>query len=142
MYLFVFVSGSSCSLMQNGLMPQAQKNHKDYPLTAGKDSAPTLRIESFHMAVAHLRCFNAALTDKEKGILFDWYNRDQKYISGAKKDGVAPYTDLYWTMFFNIVKHMVPLKKLILKSSRSYVYECSCMYQCVFIEYSLVLTCI
>ena len=94
-------------------MPITTPVYHEYPLTSGKPTPPSLRTESFHMAVGHLRCFNASLTDSDKGILFNWYARDNVYIGGAKK--VPPYTDLFWIMFFTTVRAIVPLKKIILQ---------------------------
>ena len=64
------------------------------------------------MAVGNLRRFNAALNDEEKKIRFDWFNRDNVYILGAKK--VFPYSDLFWAMFFKVIARMGPLKAIVL----------------------------
>ena len=106
---------------QLGLFPISVSEYSNFPLTSGKSLAPTERIESFHMAVGNLRCFNAALTNEEKIIRFDWFNRDNVFIKGAKR--VFPYTDLFWAMFFKVIARLGPLKAIILQVCL-HVYVC------------------
>ena len=108
-YLYLVKLISSC---QAGLFPYAVSEYNTFPLTSGKSLPRTERIESFHMAVGNLRCFNAAQNDEEKKIRFDWFNRDNVYILGAKR--VFPYTDLFWAMFFKVIARMGPLKAIVL----------------------------
>jgi hypothetical protein len=127
-YLYLVKLISSC---QAGLFPYAVSEYNTFPLTCGKSLPPTERIESFHMAVGNLRCFNAALNDEEKKIRFDWFNRDNVYILGAKR--VFPYTDLFWAMFFKVIARLGPLKAIVLYVRMyMYVYDCICTYMLVF----------
>ena len=80
-------------LVQNGLMPLATKDYKDFPLTRSNGDAPCPRVESFVVAITFLRCFNAALHDPANHIIMNWWNRDNKFVGGMRK--VPPYTDLF-----------------------------------------------
>ena len=51
---------------QRGLVPLSVADYASHPLTAGKPLAPSPRIESFHMAVGMLWCFDASLNSEEK----------------------------------------------------------------------------
>ena len=52
-------------LFQAGLFPFTTADYGSHPLTSGKGS-PSERIESFHMAVGNLRCFDARRTEEER----------------------------------------------------------------------------
>ena len=110
---------------QAGLFPNNMSEYYSFPLTAGKSLPQTDRIESFHMAVANLRCFDARRTDEEKGIRFDWFNRDNCFIKGARK--VPPYTDLFWAMFFKVASRIGPLKAIVMQVCLHHS-ACICMY--------------
>ena len=67
---------------------------------------------SFHLAVAHLRCFDARLTRDDGKVKFHFWDRENEFIKGARK--VPPYTDLFWTMFYKIAPFLGGMKKQIL----------------------------
>ena len=124
-YLYLVKQISSC---QAGLFPYAVSEYNTFPLTCGKSLPPTERIESFHMAVGNLRCFNAALNDEEKKIRFDWF-RDNVYILGAKK--VFPYTDLF--LGHVLQSHCSHGTAQGHCSTCTYMNVCICMYMIVFV---------
>ena len=64
------------------------------------------------MAVAHLRCFDARLTRRDRSIIFNFWDRDCDFIKGVRR--VPPYTDLFWAMFYKIAPFLGGMKKLIL----------------------------
>ena len=111
-------------LFQAGLFPFTTADYGSHPLTSGK-GVPCDRIESFHMAVGNLRCFDARRTDEEKGIRFDFFNRDNCYIKGARK--VPPYTDLFWAMFFKVASRIGPLKAIVSQVALHHS-ACICLY--------------
>ena len=43
------------------------------------------RIQSFHLAIAHLRCFNSALNDSDNKINVNWCDTDQNFIMGLNR---------------------------------------------------------
>ena len=55
MYIPVLYVISSSSFLQNGLMPLAVKEYKDFPLTRANGDAPCPRVESFVVAITFLR---------------------------------------------------------------------------------------
>ena len=69
----------------------------------------TARIQSWHLAFAHLRCFDARLTKPDGSIRFNWWDRDNEFVKGTSK--VTPYTDLFWAMFYKIAPFMGGMKK-------------------------------
>jgi len=85
-------------------MPVGKADYSKFPLTSGPKPFYSDRIQSFHLAVAHLRCFDARLTTIKipDPIRFNWWDRDNDFIRGVRR--VPPYTLLYWTMgeFINI----------------------------------------
>ena len=99
MYVHIFVCIShyvylcaciSCKLsyscVQNGLMPLATKDYKDFPLTRANGDAPSPRVESFVVAITFLRCFNTALHNPENKIVMNWWNnlKDNKFVRGMR----------------------------------------------------------
>jgi hypothetical protein len=98
--------------VQNGLMPLATKDYKDFPLTRSNGDAPCPRVESFVVAITFIRCFNAALHDPASHIIMNWWNRDNKFVGGMRK--VPPYTDLFWNLFFKVAPFLGDLKSEIL----------------------------
>ncbi len=70
------------------------------------------RILSFHMAVAHLRCFDARLPHPDGRIKFNFWDRHNDFIKGVRR--VPPYTDLLWAMFYKIAPFFGGMKKVIL----------------------------
>jgi hypothetical protein len=94
-------------------MPVNRADYPKFPLTSGAKPVYSPRIQSFHLAVAHLRCFNAQL-NKPGEINFNWWDRDTCFIKGARK--VPPYTDLFWTMFFKLAPFLGGMKKEILEA--------------------------
>ena len=64
------------------------------------------------MAVAHLRCFDARLTQDDGRIKFHFWDRHNDFVQGVRK--VPPYTDLFWTMFYKIAPFLGGMKKVIL----------------------------
>ncbi len=97
---------------QNGLCPIGRADHPKHPLTSGQKPVYSARIQSFYLAVAHLRCFDARLTRPDGSIKFNWWNRDNDFIKRVRR--VPPYTDLFWTMFYKIAPILGGMKKLIL----------------------------
>jgi hypothetical protein len=67
---------------------------------------------SFHLAVAHLRCFDARLTQDDNRIKFHFWDRHTDFVQGVRK--VTPYTDLFWTLFYKIAPFLGGMKKTIL----------------------------
>ena len=125
LYMNVYALCLDCFVpFQAGLFPFTTADYGSHPLTSGK-GVPCDRIESFHMAVGNLRCFDARRTDEEKGIRFDWFNRDNCFIKGARK--VPPYTDLFWAMFFKVASRIGPLKAIVSQVSLPHS-ACICMY--------------
>ena len=101
--------------VQSGLMPLATKNYKDFPLTRTNSDKPSPRIESFHMAVTFLRCFNAAVHDLENNIVMNWWKRDNRFVRGLRK--VPQYTDLFWHLFFKVAGYLGEMKTSILDAN-------------------------
>jgi hypothetical protein len=64
------------------------------------------------MAVAHLRCFDARLTQDDGRIKFHFWDRHNDFVQGVRK--VPPYTDLFWAMFYKIAPFLGGMKKVIL----------------------------
>ena len=100
-------------------MPVGKADYSKFPLTSGAKPFYSDRIQSFHLAVAHLRCFDASLTTIKipDPIKFNWWDRDNDFIRGVRR--VPPYTLLYWTMLFKIAPYLGGLKKLILEAKTS-----------------------
>lgn len=109
-------------------MPLDTKSYPGYPLTSGQPKPATIRIENFHQAVGLIRCFDATKTDTERRIKCDWYDRDSEFLKGAKK--IPQYTDLFWALFFLVMKHYSPLRNHVLKVLR----VCICMYLYVYVR--------
>ena len=105
---------SSYSCLQNGLMPLHVKDYKDFPLTKANGDTPCPRIESFLVAITFLRRFNAALHKPENNIVMNWWNRDNKFVTGMNK--VPPYTDIFWNLFFKVAPFLGDLKAEILQA--------------------------
>ena len=114
-----------CFCCQRGLFPPGVNDYAHYPLTSGKTLAPSARIESFHMAVGLLRCFDASLNNEEQKIHMTWFPKDNRFMQGAKK--VPPYTPLFWAIFFKMVNCLGSYKTPILTVSL-HVNSCICMY--------------
>ena len=111
-------------------MPPDVKSYPNFPLTSGQTCPPTIRIENFHQAVGLLRCFDAKQTNPERRIKCDWYDRELDFLRGAKK--IPQYTDLFWKMFFLVMRHYAPLRNIVLKVCCMYIFACICMYLYVF----------
>ena len=94
-------------------MPKTVRNYKKIPLTSGQPTPATLKIENFHQSVGLIRCFDARLNNPERRIKCDWYDRDNEYLMGAKK--LPQYSDLFWKLFFLVMKNYAPLRNIILK---------------------------
>ena len=99
-------------ITQNGLCPIGRADYSKHPLTSGQKPVYSARIQSFHLAVAHLRCFDARLTRRDRSIIFNFWDRDCDFIKGVRR--VPPYTDLFWAMFYKIAPFLGGMKKLIL----------------------------
>ena len=133
-YMYEYVSACMCMYLhvydhwfccQRGLFPPSVADYAHHPLTCGKSLAPSVRIESFHMAVGLLRCFDASLNNEEQKIHMTWFPKDNRFMQGAKK--VPPYTPLFWAIFFKMVNCLGSYKTPILTVSL-HVYSCICMY--------------
>jgi hypothetical protein len=109
-------------------MPLDTKSYPGYPLTSGQPKPATIRIENFHQAVGLIRCFDATKTAPERRIKCDWYDRDSEFLKGAKK--IPQYTDLFWALFFLVMKHYSPLRNHVLKV----LHVCICMYLHVYVR--------
>ncbi len=83
---------------QNGLCPVSKADYPKFPLTSGTKPVYTMRIQSFRLAISHLRCFDARLTVQDGRIKFNFWDRDNDFIKGVRR--VPPYTDLFWAMFY------------------------------------------
>ena len=69
LYMNVYALCLDCFVpFQVGLSPFTTADYGSHLLTSGK-GVPCDRIESFHMAVGNLRCFDARRTDEEKGMI-------------------------------------------------------------------------
>jgi hypothetical protein len=101
-----------CPWAQNGLCPIGKADYPKFPLTSGQKPVYSARIQSFHLAFAHLRCFSARLTRPDVLVKFNWWDRDNDFIKGVRR--VPPYTDLFWAMFYKIAPFLGGMKKLIL----------------------------
>ena len=78
-------------------MPFSKYDYPKYPFTAETSVKYTLRMESFHLAVGNLRCFDARLNTADKKPYFNFYDRDNNYISAVRR--APPYSELFWTLF-------------------------------------------
>jgi hypothetical protein len=79
-------------------MPVSKTDYRKFPLTSGAKPVYSARIQNLHLAVSHLRCFDARLTTPTGEIKFNWWDRHNDFIKGVRR--VPPYPDLYWTMFY------------------------------------------
>ena len=113
-------------------MPKTVKNYSNFPLTSGKPTPATLKIENFHQSVGLIRCFDARHNNPERRIKCDWYDRDNEYLMGAKK--LPQYSDLFWKLFFLVMKNYAPLRNIILRvrNKSLYVFASICKYKEVF----------
>ena len=68
-------------------MPVSKADYTKYPLTTGAKPAYSARVQSFHLAIAHLRCFDARLTRPSGEIKFNWWDRDNEFIKGIRLPG-------------------------------------------------------
>ena len=141
MCMYVYVSACICTYMhvsddwfccQYGLFPLSVADYAHHPLTCGKSLAPSARIESFHMAVGMLRCFDASINSEVNKIHFTWFPKDNRFITGAKR--AYPYTHLFWAIFFKLVNCLGSYKTPIMAVSLL-VFTCICMY---FIVYACI----
>lgn len=99
---------------QSGLMPVSKTDYPKYPLTSGSKPVYSARIQNFHLAVSHLRCFDARLTRGSGEVKFNWWDRNNDFIKGVRR--VPPYTDLFWAMFYKLAPFLGGMKKLILEA--------------------------
>ena len=99
---------------QSGLMPVSKTDYPKYPLTSGGKLVYSARIQNFHLAVSHLRCFDARITRPTGEVKFNWWDRNNDFINGVRR--VPPYTDLYWAMFYKLAPFLGGMKKLILEA--------------------------
>jgi hypothetical protein len=139
--MYLHVSACICTYMhvsddwfccQYGLFPPSVADYAHYPLTSGKSLSPSARIESFHMAVGMLRCFDASINSEVNKIHFTWFPKDNRFITGAKR--AFPYTHLFWAIFFKLVNCLGSYKTPIMAVSLL-VFTCICMY---FIVYACI----
>jgi hypothetical protein len=72
-------------------------------------------MESFHITIGFLRCFDAAATDEDNKIRFNWWDRDNKFSSGMRK--AKPYTEIFWILFFKVAANLGDISKEILEAS-------------------------
>ena len=101
---------------QQGLCPPTTRDYSKYPFTSGdKIDHSSPRMESFHLTVGFLRCFDAKATDEEKKIHFNWWDRDNKFSSGVRK--APPYTEIFWILFFKVAANLGDISKEILEAS-------------------------
>jgi hypothetical protein len=98
-------------------MPVGKADYSKFPFTSGTKPHYSDRLQSMHLAIAHLRCFDARLTTTTGAIKFNWWDRSNDFIRGVRR--VPPYTSLYWTMLFKIAPYLGGLKKLILEAKTS-----------------------
>ena len=95
-------------------MPVGRADYTKFPLTSGPKPFYSERIQSFHWAIANLRCFDARLSKPDGSVKFNWWDRSNDFIKGVRT--VPPYTALYWTMLYKIAPFLGGLKKLILEA--------------------------
>jgi hypothetical protein len=101
-------------------MSVGKADYSKSPFTSGSKPHYSERLQSMHLAVAHLRCFDARLTTRGEvtspngPIRCNWWDRNNDFIRGVRR--VPPYTFLYWTMLFKIAPYLGGLKKLILEA--------------------------
>ena len=101
-------------------MPVGKADYSKFPFTSGSKPHYSERLQSMHLAVAHLRCFDARLTTRGEvnspngPIRFNWWDRNNDFIRGVRR--VPPYTTLYWTMLYKIAPYLGGLEKLILEA--------------------------
>ena len=101
---------------QQGLCPPTTRDYAKFPFTAGEKVDHTCpRMESFHLAIGLLRCFDATATNEERKIHFNWWDRDNKFFSGARK--APPYTEIFWILFFKVAANLGDISKEILEAS-------------------------
>jgi hypothetical protein len=101
---------------QQGLCPPTTRDYSKYPFTSGdKIDHSSPRVESFHLTVGFLRCFDASAADEAKKIHFNWWDRDNKFSSGVRK--APPYTEIFWILFFKVAANLGDISKEILEAS-------------------------
>jgi hypothetical protein len=96
-------------------MPMTRAEYPDYPFSCATSAVSSLRLESFHLAVGNLRCFDASKNTAEKKPYFNWFDRDNSFIAGVKK--APPYTEVFWIMFFKIASNLGDMCKEICNAS-------------------------
>ena len=92
-------------------MPLSTEEYPKFPLTAATAVKYTSHMESFHLAVGNLRCFDARLNTADKKPYFNFYDRENNYISGVRR--APPYSELFWTLFYKIAPFLGDLGKKI-----------------------------
>jgi hypothetical protein len=92
-------------------MPLSTEEYSKFPFTAATSIKYTSRMESFHWAVGNLRCFDARLNTANKKPYFNFYDRENNYISGVRR--APPYSELFWTLFYKIAPFLGDLGKKI-----------------------------
>jgi hypothetical protein len=92
-------------------MPLSTEEYPKFPFTAATALKYTDQMESFHLAVGNLRCFDARLNTANKKPYFNFYDHNNNYISGVR--GAHPYSELFWTLFYKIVPFLGDLSKKI-----------------------------
>ena len=60
------------------------QDYQDHPFSSQNATNRTLLIESFHTAIASLRCFDSTKNKDNKKPHFDFFDRDNCFIAGAR----------------------------------------------------------
>ena len=103
---------------QQGPCPQTTWEYSKFPFLSGdKLDHCCAKMESFHLTVGFLRCFDATTNTEDKKIYFNWWDRENKFSSGARR--APPYTEFFWTLFFKVAANLPvgDISKEILEAS-------------------------
>ena len=60
------------------------QDYPDHPFSSQNATNRTLMMESFHTAIASLRCFDSTKNKDNKKPHFDFFDRDNSFIAGAR----------------------------------------------------------
>ena len=96
-------------------MPLTTKDYPAFPFTSAGSAVASPRLESFHLTVGNLRCFDARVSTQDEKIHFNWWDRNNKFSAGAKR--APPYTEIFWILFFKAAANMGDMSKDILDAS-------------------------
>uniref|UniRef100_A0A7S0MVG4 Uncharacterized protein n=1 Tax=Cryptomonas curvata TaxID=233186 RepID=A0A7S0MVG4_9CRYP len=106
---------------RHGLMPLTKADYPNFPFTAGSDKKNwpgtiSMRVESFHNAVGSLRCFDATKSSPDKKPHFDWWDANNSFISGVRRD--PQYTELFWVLFLKAAVNLGDAGKEIVEANK------------------------